>query len=502
MIKMKKACLFFVVSLFALSFLPNAIFAESLPPPGKLVAQSGPLATELKWLPSADSNVEGYNVHRRAVADAAFAFPPTPINAGLVKDTFYIDSDSTLVPGNTYEYAVKAVNYDGKKSDYSNTASAYFGKGLFFIPQVYGEPGATIMVPVSVKNADNLRITSANISIVYDPAVLTLVDLDPSTSKMDSVKRTVLTREYGWSVNTTGANYVVIAMVGNISNPPAIVGEGNFVELYFTVNPGITKGAASGVKFDVDGSITGKATKMWNENFALIDLQLDDGDFSAGSDYILGDVTGDQNVRADDGSYALAFSSNKSLSPTYKQLAAGDINGDEAIGNMDASAILYYVVNQDWPDLDSLTEISTEKRVFSFAKQGGSYKKNKAFFLAMNLNNPEGMASCEIMLTYDPKILEIKSFQPGSMLKNFEVKYPSKQSKGVFQFALASKDGSAASNSNLEAFGKLKILAKKPGSSRINFSLARMGDAFARDFERSDLNIEVEGLAETMTVTK
>jgi hypothetical protein len=64
---------------------------------------------DLNWKASTSDDVAGYNVYRGLSNSTS-----EKINAGLIASTLY--EDSTVVNGNTYYYAIAAVNIDGEES--------------------------------------------------------------------------------------------------------------------------------------------------------------------------------------------------------------------------------------------------------------------------------------------------------------------------------------------------------------------------------------------------
>jgi len=72
----------------------------------------------LSWMASTSSGVTGYNVYRRTVSSD----PYTKVSSSLVATTQY--TDTTVQSGQTYYYAVTAVDSSNVESTYSNQATA------------------------------------------------------------------------------------------------------------------------------------------------------------------------------------------------------------------------------------------------------------------------------------------------------------------------------------------------------------------------------------------
>ena len=70
---------------------------------------------KLTWTAST-SAVSGYNIYRRLAASGSY----TKVNTSLDTDTWF--TDTSVVPGKTYEYVTTAVNASGQESPYSTPA--------------------------------------------------------------------------------------------------------------------------------------------------------------------------------------------------------------------------------------------------------------------------------------------------------------------------------------------------------------------------------------------
>ncbi len=75
-----------------------------------------PHSVQLSWSASTSPNVAAYNIYR----GTSSAGPFEKITPAPVSDTTY--SDTTVVAGGTYYYAVTSVDSSGQESAYSNVA--------------------------------------------------------------------------------------------------------------------------------------------------------------------------------------------------------------------------------------------------------------------------------------------------------------------------------------------------------------------------------------------
>ena len=85
-------------------------------PPGLMVLQSSPAGVELQWGPSQDDDFQFFQVYRSTTGDVT----NVPPYANVVDNHFV---DNNVQAGQTYYYAVKAVDANGNQSDFSQVVN-------------------------------------------------------------------------------------------------------------------------------------------------------------------------------------------------------------------------------------------------------------------------------------------------------------------------------------------------------------------------------------------
>ncbi|MEZ4707833.1 MAG: dockerin type I domain-containing protein [Caldilineaceae bacterium] len=315
---------------------------KRLPAPINLTAAPSSVNVRLDWNATNDASVTHYRITR--IISGTTNFQGLAANH---TDTTYFDQDTALIAGADYCYKVEALNGRDDVIITSNLACATFGKLGLYAPNSVGKSGATVIVPINIRNADGLRIGASDIWLDFNPAVV----------EFQSVERTPLTIDYAWahaveSINAN-TNRVRISYIHNVPNqdPPELYGNGSLFWVKFQ-----TKGA-DGATSPLDmqefvKNVGGSAIQ--NENLTDLALEVLDGLFTVkgatNAAFILGDVDGDGVVRALDAALALRLAAGL-RTPTPEELQAGDINGNGVIQAADASMILYFAGNGSWPPL-------------------------------------------------------------------------------------------------------------------------------------------------------
>jgi len=135
--------------------------------PDQLVATAvSYMQIDLSWRDNSD-NETGFVIERAEAIDGPYAaIYTTDANA-----TAYSDLGG-LAPANTYYYRVKAVN-DDHESRHSDTVEATtheYRPVTIIIPHLHGQPGEDIVMPVYVKNFED--VLTAQFTLLWDDAVL------------------------------------------------------------------------------------------------------------------------------------------------------------------------------------------------------------------------------------------------------------------------------------------------------------------------------------------
>lgn len=262
-----------------------------------------------------------------------------------------------------YYYIAKADYGAAGKSDPSNEAGASLSTASIFVPDVQVPPGTDkkepdykFKLPVSIKNADNIYMSAAQIFLNYDSTILTL-----DTSIGDGgLERTDLVEGMGWAVNTKTKGKINVALATGQSDT-TLAGEGTLFYINFKVSKTAKEGDFDSFTFTSNDEAVepDNPTKIWhqpnagNKPLESIDVPLatEGGTVTVKCNFKLGDPTGSCTTRADDATYDMIFASDL-VKPSWPlQTWAGDIDGDEGIYANDAAMILYRVVNGTFPNI-------------------------------------------------------------------------------------------------------------------------------------------------------
>jgi hypothetical protein len=95
----------------AASLFAKDVFAPAVPAGLTVVADALANAMDLSWTPDSDSDIAGYVVYRR---DVTAGGAPVRVTAKVLVPSTW--TDSTLIAGHRFAYAVSAVDQDGNES--------------------------------------------------------------------------------------------------------------------------------------------------------------------------------------------------------------------------------------------------------------------------------------------------------------------------------------------------------------------------------------------------
>lgn len=98
--------------------------------PSSATYNSGPALNEIEW--AAVSDAVGYNLYKMIGHETNLPDPPVPVNDALISDTRFTDTD--VVRGERYFYAVTAVDADGQESSIFATRGLGDGVSPFSAP--------------------------------------------------------------------------------------------------------------------------------------------------------------------------------------------------------------------------------------------------------------------------------------------------------------------------------------------------------------------------------
>lgn len=458
-------------TLFLLAFFsfPGQALAFSL------AVEPGVADMELKWSAPAAYKVYGFNIYRaEKTQDGLKNYKK--INADLVRETFYLDKDASLVPDQEYLYQIGAVDFTGEEFEYSSTGEGAFRALSLWIPRISADPSEGVFkVPVNVKNLDGLQMSSANITIVYDSGILECVDAE----------KTSLMKNYSFTSNNKTPGVFIVAI--SSGQGEKLVGEGTFFYLHFRFLDSVKPGDASRLAFNSTDTAL-KLTFVWDENFKPIPLTLVSGEATASAAYKRGDVDGDGEVSKEDVGMVLKMAAGQ-IKPGEEQKNAGDLDGDGEIGANDAWLIGAMISSTasgaalSMPPDFSRASAET-KDTWNINVESSSGKNGGLIYVPVEIKGSADYASASIGIQYDKNILRALDVSiPSSAQKTAEMAHFIDGSKGTIKISLMAKDVAAISGTvplNL----KFKVL--KNGFSVLNITSVNVYGKDGFDLKRFD----------------
>jgi hypothetical protein len=442
----------------------------TLPPePIVLSADSGSSSIRLTWNPTNKPEVALYRISRSISTTV-----PSFTAIANVADTVFFDN-AGLSSGNGYCYKVDALRADNQIVVTSNQACAIFGALELWIPEISAAPGSTAIVPVNIRNANGLQISSADIWIDYNGSVLQSV----------AISRTVLTEQYAWSSNVQDAGLskrIKIAAIN--SQAPMLYGNGSLFWLTFRV----LGSSGNSTPLDLREFITGiGGSSMQGPDYNDIPLILRDGTLVVANTYILGDLNGNGVVQSVDALMALDIASGK-LTPTWQQQMAGDVNGDGVISGADAAMILYYAANGQWPTPGSITARPARPQNLVVIKLDNAQgRPGETIATTLRGENLFEWAGGDIIVTYDrTRIASITNVATTGIASGFQLSYRDDKN-GQLRISLANVN--PVSGSGAMATIRFQIANNAPPKSTATLALGsvKLTDLWGRDFATSSL---------------
>jgi hypothetical protein len=390
----------------------------TVPIPTGFRARAGATSIFLTWDASFDYSVIGYNVYRDAALDGPYT---TRLNTTpLAKPSF---EDTGVVQATTYYYKVTAVTADPFESDKSDAAWATPGQVVVRIPDVRGNPGDPVRLPINFDCAWGIAGSGMMIYLSYDTSLLTFV----------AVEKTIITENFTIFGDVVENGLVGIAGVGG----GTLVGEGRILDVVFTVAPEATLGATGGFSF----------TNMVMFDYAAQQLDVDFSDtatFTVSSQYVLGDLNGDGAVDLLDAILAQQIADGQ-LVPTQVQLDAGDINGDGVIDSADVTLILRMIlglpINPEGKGGDA------KLGAYAVTVVDASGGPGMTVGVPVYLNDATGVAGADLTLTFDPTVFDVANVTLGTLTSGFELDWHAEAA--VVSISLASDTALSSGSGSL-----------------------------------------------------
>ncbi len=464
----------------------------------ELDADAGYANIQLDWNASTNPDTVSYQVSRAISGTAQFN------QIAVISETQYFDEEG-LDRGTTYCYQVSALSSDGTVLATSNVDCAMLGSLQLWVPDVWAAPGTQAIVPINIRNADELQIASTDIWLDFNSSVI-----EPVT-----VTNTTLTYNYDWmnGVDPYGAPYediyggiykrIKIVSMTDDDPPPKLYGEGSLFWVLFEVKGNTGDESILNLRefIKTEGGSSIYAYTGPDTNPELVSLGLEDGTFYVDDSYMLGDIDGDGLVTSADAYIATQIGSGKRTNPTAQEMNAGDVNGDGKVNSADATMILSYAANGEWPDApeDSMASLSTDTPI-KLSIDSVSTSSEEVVDVAVRASGlPAYWAGGDFTITYDSSVIErIEQITLSKDTAHCSFAY--NNSVGVLKFSLASyepinKSDVVLVNLKLRiaaaadiGYGQSPFLAaSNQYKGSLNFADASLNDTAGRDLSTSAL---------------
>lgn len=457
---------------------------ESSPllPPSNLKARAGVNSIRLTWQSSHSAYLAGYNVYRSTTMDDGYS----RLNTNTIIGDSYTDN-SGLIAGRFYYYYLTAENVSGHESDPSGIASAGIGQLKLFIPDSKGTQGKQVRLPINIANADALQVCDVDISLTYNPSILTAV----------KIEKTALSSDYGWISNleTPGVARAVIATTeGDI-----LYGDGALFYILFNVKG--NQGDISNFRFQVSETSLYKCRSGDDPLEVPLDLS-DIGTFAVGQNYILGDLNGDGKINSADVVIGLLIAVGKTM-PTEEQQHAGDVSGDGRLRANDVALILRLAA-----DL-ALAPVSSNRAML--ARSAGTVNVSIPDIIisagataevAVEIDNAENLVGADIVLNYDPAIVFVSNVRLAPLTQNFNIEFNNSQ-PGQVRISLSSMNNTGLTSGTgplvyIELIGQAD--ATENAVSPLVLTSVHLNDTYGRDYKTSALQVDVKTDSGTLKI--
>ncbi|OGW15433.1 MAG: hypothetical protein A3G93_13350 [Nitrospinae bacterium RIFCSPLOWO2_12_FULL_45_22] len=381
---------------------------QGISTPTGLTAQGGAKSVNLSWKANTESDLAGYNLYREIDPTGNYT---TKINQELIKTTSY--TDEAVDQGNTYWYKITAVDLSGNESNKSAAVSAKVGAITVWMPDIKGEAGDKVSLPINVSNATGVGSTAAGIDIKlnYNPNLLTPTQVSTTNLTKGFTLYDNISQATG-QLNISGVN----------RTGSTITGEGYLVEVEYSINREAVEGATATLSF--------VEVKLYDDaaNSLTVDY-TDTATFTVGAAYKRGDLNGDGSVDSADALIAMKIATGE-IEPSKEQKQAGDIDGNGKINTADAILILRMAVGLDiHPSSSVASNVIKALKIFASSHTInvtiGDHpgEAGSAITVPIIIDNLAGVAGADILLTFDPDILTATGASTTSLSTGFNLQY-------------------------------------------------------------------------------
>ncbi|MCX7001600.1 MAG: cohesin domain-containing protein, partial [Candidatus Sumerlaeota bacterium] len=456
--------------------------------PTGLIAVSGASEVLVRWNPNMESDLAGYNVYRDTTTTGTF----TKINIALVKETSY--RDTSAMSGNEYYYKVTAVDKDANESLPAGPVKAVSGLVIVTVPDISGEKGTCVRIPINVDNAAGINPWGIDIDFRYNA---TLVDTVTSGVK---IERTAVTSNVSFIANTQEPGRIRISSIGQADT---LRGEGHLFDIYLWLRPDVPEG--------ICGLLNFAEVKFYNEVPALIPADYTDtGLMCVSIECMQGDLNGDKMVDSADVIIALKMAVGLII-PIDCQMQSGDINGDGVIDSADALMIQRLSVGlpinppqqgqgSEKSSIKDMTlrSLLGRKQAISIQVGQGQTSPGGYVFIPVEISDATGLSGLDMTIGYpsDRSTIILDSINSGSLTGNFQKTFY--YGSGYAKVSMSSQSALTSGSGSLVVL-KFRVSYTAPAPSAISITLndiklkGQYGDSFDwySTIQKSDGEIQV-----------
>ncbi len=415
----------------------NVVLTVAPPvPPSGVEVLPGADSILVLWQASARYDVVGYNVYRADAEDGLY----TLLNGVVpIADTRHVDAN--VLAGQEYYYGLSALDASGNESDVAGPFAGRAGELRLLLPDVSGEAGEVVRVPVSLANAAALSPSSMILDIAYPVA---LVD------GMVQVERTVLTVDMDFAAAETTPGVLRVTGQALAGADTLLVGEGPIFALVLTLQG--TVGDSGPLTFPAGGALT-----LLDELGATVAVDTGDtGTLEISPECNRGDLDSNLLVEMPDAEICTEITV-RLRTPDACQRRAGDMNVDLRIDSADTAQILRLAngLSQNPTSFTALTLADIlDGSDITVAVGSAEASGGEVVELPINLSEAAGLAVAELVISF-PEELSFVTLELGGLTEEFDVHMNTSEA-GVLYAGLGSRSGMALGAAKLS--GELAVL--------------------------------------------
>lgn len=396
-------------------------------PPEALRAESGGNQVTLFWEPVTHANLSGYAVYRRAEEESGF------VRIGKTTSTVFTDA---TVKTTRYFYYVVALDIFENAGPPSETVSVWANMVRIWLPEIWGEPGTTVRIPLNFGNARGIKPKAMIFNIRFNDAILTY----------DHFEKTVLSSEVEFLDQVDGSNLLRIISIDPESSIAG--GEGRFLDLYFKVA----------------GSAPEGCTPLALEKTVVLDLNdvpvatiPQSGQFCIGSEIRIGDLNADGFVNEPDVMLLLGIIT-QTVEPTPYHRLTGDINCDGRFDSADVALLLRVIAGLPLnPEVKTLLKAIDGSTVHFGIPDLEAHERSQ-FTLPIALSMVDFVAGIDIVASWPKTELTLNTVRLGEVFSAST--FALKQGDGYCRFSLGNVGGISASADTVIAYLDFTVSGK------------------------------------------